>query len=135
MSRKIKKLGKVHDKVIKQILEEKQELINLLRDFMGVELKKEDVENFNIEYREKITFKTKLLDVVYKIKTEESFIVIEHQSTVDYKMGERMTENETALIGSREQQMENNKNRKAPVIYPIVLSTAKKIWDAPLTIM
>ena len=135
MSRKIKKIGKVHDKVIKQILEEKQELINLLRDFMGVELKKEDIENFNIEYREKISFKTKLLDVVYKIKTEESFIVIEHQSTVDYKMGERMTENETALIGSREQQMENNKNRKAPVIYPIVLSTAKKIWDAPLTIV
>ena len=56
MSRKIKKLGKVHDKVIKQILEAKQELINLLRDFMRVELKKEDVENFNIEYREKITF-------------------------------------------------------------------------------
>ena len=135
MSRKIKKIGKVHDKVIKQILEEKQELINLLRDFMGVELKKEDIENFNIEYREKISFKTKLLDVVYKIKTEESFIVIEHQSTVDYKIGERMTENETALIGSREQQMENNKNRKAPVIYPIVLSTAKKIWDAPLTIV
>ena len=53
MSRKIKKLGKVHDKVIKQILEAKQELINLLRDFMGIKLEKKDIENFNLEYREK----------------------------------------------------------------------------------
>lgn len=135
MSKKVNKIGKVHDKIIKQILEAKQELINLLRDFMGIKLKKKDIENFNLEYREKITFKTKLLDVVYKIKSEESFIVIEHQSTIDYTMGERMTENETALINSREEQMENNKNRKAAVIYPIVLSTAKKIWDAPLTIV
>ena len=134
MSKKAKRINKAHDKVIKQILEAKQELINLLKDFMGVKLERENIENFNIEYREKITFKTKLLDIVYKIKAEESFIVIEHQSTVDYKMGERMTENETALISSREEQMENNKNRKAAVIYPIVLSTAKRKWDAPLTI-
>ena len=53
MSKKVNKIGKVHDKIIKQILEAKQELINLLRDFMGIKLEKKDIENFNLEYREK----------------------------------------------------------------------------------
>ena len=60
---------------------------------------------------------------------------VEHQSTVDYKMGERINEHMAAIISSREELMVNNKDRKAPTIYPIVLSTARKIWDAPQTIM
>ena len=75
------------------------------------------------------------MDVIYKIKKEESFITVEHQSTVDYKMGERINEHAVAIIGSREEQMENNKNRKAPIIYPIVLSTARRPWDATRTII
>ena len=126
---------KAHDSVIKEILIAKQELIFLMRDFMKINLSKKDIENFNGEYRLKRGLKTRLLDVIYKIKKEESFITVEHQSTVDYKMGERINEHATAIIGSREEQMENNKNRKAPIIYPIVLSTARRPWDAARTII
>ena len=130
-----KRYYKAHDSVIKEILIAKQELIFLMRDFMKINLNKKDIENFNGEYRLKRGLKTRLLDVIYKIKKEESFITIEHQSTVDYKMGERINEHAVAIIGSREEQMENNKSRKAPVIYPIVLSTARRPWDAAITII
>ena len=130
-----KRYYKAHDSVIKEILIAKQELIFLMRDFMKINLNKKDIENFNGEYRLKRGLKTRLLDVIYKIKKEESFITIEHQSTVDYKMGERINEHAVAIIGSREEQMENNKNRKAPIIYPIVLSTARRPWDAARTII
>ena len=130
-----KRYYKAHDSVIKEILIAKQELIFLMRDFMKINLNKKDIENFNGEYRLKTNLKTRLLDVIYKIKKEESFITVKHQSTVDYKMGERINEHAVAIIGSREEQMENNKNRKAPIIYPIVLSTSRRIWDAPLTII
>ena len=130
-----KRYYKAHDSVIKEILIAKQELIFLMRDFMGINLSKKDIENFNGEYRLKRDLRTRLLDVIYKIKKEESFITIEHQSTVDYKMGERINEHAVAIIGSREEQMENNKSRKAPVIYPIVLSTARRPWDAAITII
>ena len=130
-----KRYYKAHDSVIKEILIAKQELIFLMRDFMKINLNKKDIENFNGEYRLKRGLKTRLLDVIYKIKKEESFITVEHQSTVDYKMGERINEHAVAIIGSREEQMENNKNRKAPIIYPIVLSTARRPWDAARTII
>ena len=130
-----KRYYKAHDSVIKEILIAKQELIFLMRDFMKINLNKKDIENFNGEYRLKTNLKTRLLDVIYKIKKEESFITVEHQSTVDYKMGERINEHAVAIIGSREEQMENNKNKKAPIIYPIVLSTARRPWDAARTII
>ena len=130
-----KRYYKAHDSVIKEILIAKQELIFLMRDFMKINLNKKDIENFNGEYRLKRGLKTRLLDVIYKIKKEESFITVEHQSTIDYKMGERINEHAVAIIGSREEQMENSKNRKAPVIYPIVLSTARRPWDAAITII
>ena len=60
---------KVHDSVIKEILIAKQEIIFLMRDFIKINLNKKDIENFNGEYRLKTNFKTKLLDMVYKIKT------------------------------------------------------------------
>ncbi len=130
-----KRYYKAHDSVIKEILIAKQELIFLMRDFMKINLNKKDIENFNGEYRLKTNLKTRLLDVIYKIKKEESFITVKHQSTVDYKMGERINEHAVAIIGSREEQMENNKNRKAPIIYPIVLSTARRPWDVARTII
>lgn len=130
-----KRYYKVHDSIIKEILIAKQELIFLMRDFMNINLNKKDIENFNGEYRLKINLKTRLLDIIYKIDEEEAFITVEHQSTVDYKMGERINEHMAAIISSREELMVNNKNRKAPIIYPIVLSTARKIWDAPQTII
>ena len=130
-----KRYYKAHDSVIKEILIAKQELIFLMRDFMKINLNKKDIENFNGEYRLKRGLKTRLLDVIYKIKKEESFITVEHQSTIDYKMGERINEHAVAIIGSREEQMENSKNRKAPIIYPIVLSTARRPWDAAITII
>ena len=64
-----KRYYKAHDSVIKEILIAKQELIFLMRDFMKINLSKKDIENFNGEYRLKRGLKTRLLDVIYKIKT------------------------------------------------------------------
>ena len=88
----------------------------------------------NKEYRTSFGLKTRYIDVLYKIKGEETYIILEHQSTVDYAMSERIGEYCLAVVGSRRRYMLRSKNRIAPLVYPIVLSTAKKPWDATRTI-
>ena len=49
-------------------------------------------------------------------------------------MSERMGDYCLVVVGSRRKYMVRSKNRIAPLVYPIVLSTAKKPWDATRTI-
>lgn len=127
--------NKIHDSIIKEMLDNKEEFIDFMQCFYNIKIDKEKLELQNKEYRTRLGLKTKYIDILYKIKNEETFIIIEHQSAVDYTMSERMGEYCLAVVGSRRKYMLRSKNRIAPVVYPIVLSTAKKDWDAPRTII
>ena len=122
-----------HDKIFKDILDNKKELINFMEQYIGFQkdkiLKEENIEKYNRKF---ITsdFKTKESDIIYKIKDENIFILIEHQSTIDYKMPERIVEYCLELIRS----VKTKSDKNYPLICPIVLYTGKKKWDAPLTI-
>ena len=129
-----KKNNKIHDSIIKEMLDDKEEFIDFMKCFYNIKIDKEKLELQNKEYRTRLGLKTKYIDILYKIKNEETFIILEHQSVVDYIMSERMGEYCLAVVGSRRKYMLRSKNRIAPVVYPIVLSTAKKQWDAPRTI-
>ena len=91
-------------------------------------MKCEEIEEKNIErYNRKFVtnnFKTKESDIIYKIKNRNVFILIEHQSTIDYRMPERVTEYCIELIKSIIKKDSKN----------IVLYTGNKKWNAPLTI-
>ena len=122
-----------HDKIFKDILDNKKEFINFMEQYVnfpkGSILKEENIEKYNRKFIT-FNFKTKESDIIYKIKDKNIFILIEHQSTIDYQMPERIVEYCLELIRSA-----RAKNYTSyPLICPIVLYTGNKKWDAPLTI-
>ena len=122
-----------HDKIFKDILDNKKEFINFMEQYVnfpkGSILKEENIEKYNRKFIT-LNFKTKESDIIYKIKDKNIFILIEHQSTIDYQMPERIVEYCLELIRSA-----RAKNYTSyPLICPIVLYTGNKKWDAPLTI-
>ena len=131
----LKKGIKIHDVVSKELLEYEEELIDYMRNFLGYHFKKGDLQLINKEYRLKESLITKYIDILCQIKGKEAFIIIEHQSTIDYKMSERISEECLAIVQSRDKYMKRSKNRKVPVILPIVLCTANKEWDATTTLI
>lgn len=124
----------IHDRVIKETLEYTEEFKDYIKDFLDMEIELDDLEVQNKEYRISRNLSTRYIDILYKIKGEEAYILLEHQSTIDYRMAERITEDCLAIVESRNKYMKRSKNRKVPVILPIVLCTANKKWDAPTTI-
>ena len=128
---KTKKKGKVHEGIIKEVLDIKTELADFVREFMGFKITANDIELYNREYRTSLGLNTKYMDLFFRIKGEETYILIEHQSTVDYSMPERMPDYCTTAIMSIEGNTRRNKNKIVPLIYPCVLNTSNKKWDAP----
>lgn len=126
------KTHQYHDKIFKEILDNKQEIIYFMRHYLMCDVvKKDNIEKYNRKFVTK-SLKSKESDIIYKIKDENVFILIEHQSTIDYKMPERITEYCIELI--RNVIRGKSKNTIYPLIYPIVLYTGHKKWDVPLTI-
>ena len=126
------KTHQYHDKLFKEILDNKKELSNFMKKYLKCEeIKEETIEKYNGRFVTK-NFKSKESDIIYKIKNRNVFIMIEHQSRIDYRMPERITEYCIELI--RSVIKGRNKNTTYPLIYPIVLYTGNKKWDAPLTI-
>lgn len=124
-----------HDKIFKELLDNKEEFINFIKRFTQyktVELEQDKIEKYNRKFITS-SFTTKESDIIYKIKARNIFIIIEHQSTIDYKMPERITQYCVELIRSIKKE---NKTKQSlyPLICPIVLYTGNKRWDAPLSL-
>ena len=120
------------DKIYKIFLDDKTELMHFMKNFFGYSIKEKDVEKYNRKFITELGFKVRESDIIYKIKNKEIFILIEIQSTVNYRMPERMTEYCVYIINSRPNKQ--SKFRKAPIVFPVVLSVANKKWDASLTV-
>ena len=135
--RKIRKSerNKVHDSLVKEILNKPKELKSFMKDFFNLDIEENDIENYNREFRTKLKLRTRIMDLLYKIKGNGAYILIEHQSTIDYKASKRIGEYCLLVIENDEDYINKRKNAKAPVIYPIVLSTSKNPWDTPITII
>ena len=130
------KTHQYHDKIFKKILDDKNEFTNFINNYLEFEesqekIKADEIEKYNRNF---ITegFKVKEADIIYKIKEREVFIIVEHQSTIDYKMAERMTKYCLEII--RSIHKEKSVKPIYPLICPIVLYTGDKKWNAPTTI-
>ena len=127
-----KKTHQYHDKIFKEILDDKSEFVRFIKKYVEeIKIKEEEIEKYNRKFI-KGNFKVRESDIIYKVKNKEIFIIIEHQSKIDYKMPERITEYCLELIRSRGYK---GKFDAAPIICPIVLYTGKKKWDASRTIV
>ncbi len=119
------------DKIFKEILSNKKEVINFLKKYFKDEifekLTENDIEKYNKEF---ITsrFEKQEADIVYQIPKENLYIIIEHQSKVDYNMPERMTK---YCIELRRDIRKSSKKWIEPDICPIVLYTGHRKWNVP----
>lgn len=72
---------KKHDKIFKEILQNSKEMAQFINNFTKHKVKAEELENYTENYITK-DFKYKQADIVYKIKGEEIYFLVEHQTKV-----------------------------------------------------
>ena len=120
-----------HDKIFRKILDNKQEAANFINKTLNLKkkIKPEQLEKYNCSFiTEKL--QNRESDVIYKIKDKKIFILIEHQTKIDYKMPYRILEYEYELIRSENDYKGlGTKNYKIPAVIAIVLYTGKQKWN------
>ena len=119
-----------HDKIFKNILQDKKELASFFKKYMGHEVEPENIELCNTNH---ITsdYKYSDSDIICKIKGKETYYLIEQQTRVDYSMPYRMLTYSVEII--REAVRGKNTNSKDfayPEVIPIVLYTGNNRWTA-----
>lgn len=121
---------KKHDKIFRDILQDKKEMAKFIGDFIKKEIIPEELENYNANYITK-EFKYQQVDVIYKIKGKAIYYLVEHQTKVDYSMAYRMLNYCMEII--RNIVKNSNINRATynyPKIIPIVIYTGDRKWTA-----
>ena len=92
-------INQKHDKMFKEMLSDKKSTVDFINSFLHLNLVEDDIEKYEKEFRTS-EFSNVEADVVYKIKNKNVFILIEHQSSVDYKMSYRIMRYKYAIIES-----------------------------------
>ena len=122
-----------HDKVFRKILSDKIEVAKFLNEQLKINLKPEDIEQYNSSYINTL-MQNEEADVVYKLKSKNEFFLIEHQSKVDYRMPFRILRYEMAIVESAIDEKEcKKKNYLYPRVNAIVLYTGKQKWNVAKT--
>ena len=101
-----------------------------ISDEEDIASKIEELEQCDNRYITKAYY-NKETDILYKIKNRPVFILIEHQSSVDYAMPERIIEYLVEILRKYniERQKTKNKTSIIQTIIPIVLYTGNKKWN------
>ncbi|MBQ2835599.1 MAG: Rpn family recombination-promoting nuclease/putative transposase [Clostridia bacterium] len=126
-----KKTGdKKHDKIFKEILQNPKEMAQFINNFTKHKVNVDELENYTENYITK-DFKYKQADIVYKIKGQEIYFLVEHQTKVDYSMPYRILNYCVEIIRRVvEEQQINNSTYRYPKVVPIVLYTGEIKWKA-----
>lgn len=121
---------KKHDKIFKDILQNKEEIAQFINKFANYEVNVEELEIYNPNYiTEKFEYKN--ADIVYKLKDKQLYFLIEHQTKVDYSMAYRIFNYCLEIMRSVVQDKEINRiTYRYPRILPIVLYTGNQKWSS-----
>ena len=133
-----KHVNDVHDKTYRKLLENKKNAVRVINDFLKPpnRVQENEIEKYNSSYISD-ELKNSEADVVYKMKNEDVFFLIEHQTKIDYSMAYRILKYELSIIDSCLSEPKvryKNKGYIYPLIIPIVLYTGTKKWDAKLNL-
>ena len=119
-----------HDKVFRTILDNKKEAISFINKVLNLKLTEKDIEKYKENYVTENLI-NKETDIVYKIKNRKVFILIEHQTRIDYSMPYRIMEYQYEITRSAiDVNKLKQKGYKIPQVIPIVLYTGRKKWNA-----
>ena len=112
------------------MLDNKSDTVKFINKVLKTKLKEDDIEKYNSSFVNKI-FQNQEADIVYKIKNKNIFFLIEQQTKIDYSMPYRILEYQLEIIKSAiDIEKLKNKSYKIPQVYPIVLYTGKRKWNA-----
>lgn len=118
-----------HDKVFRILLDNKKDTSKFINKILKLHIKEEEIEKYNSSFVSKL-FQNKEADIVYKLKQQNIFFLIEHQTKIDYSMPYRILDYEMQIIKSAiDIKQIKNKSYKMPLIIPIVLYTGKQKWN------
>ena len=121
-------INQKHDKMFKEMLSDKKSTVEFINSFLHLNLVENDIEKYEKEFRTP-EFSNVEADVVYKVKDKNVFILIEHQSSVDYKMSYRIMRYKYAIIESAiDKKRLKEQSYRIPMVIPIVLYTGKRKW-------
>ena len=128
------KINNPHDKIFKEILDIKEEVVRFINKNLNIEntkyeLQEEDLEKYNRNF---ITnqFENMESDIIYKKKDEDIFFLIEHQSKIDYSMPYRILKYNISIMESAiDKKKIKTKEYKIPAIYTFVLYTGQRKWN------
>lgn len=114
-----------HDKSFKFILANQDEMSKFLSQFLGFKVELEKLEEQkNTFVNDK--FQKSESDVIYKIKDTEIYFLIEHQSSVDKNMPERILKYSLEI---RDSVQKNRKEKVKSLVVPIVVYTGARKWS------
>ncbi len=120
-----------HDKMFRIALSNKKDAYKFIKSIIN--FKSEITENDLKLYKTNFVtsqFKNREADVIYKIKDKNIFILIEHQTKVDYSMPYRILEYQFEIMRNNVQHRKlNKKDAIYPAIIPIVLYAGKEKWN------
>ena len=122
--------NKPHDKLIKDILKDKNEIVNLVNKFLkpNEQILEKNIEKYTNSYITR-RYKSKEADIVYKMKDIDIYFLIEHQSTVDYNMPYRILNYCIDIIQEWKREQKGKKIYRYPIVVPIVVYTGKTKWS------
>ena len=120
-----------HDKMFRIALSNKKDACKFIKSIINfkTELTENDLKLYKTNF---VTsqFKNREADVIYKIKDKNIFILIEHQTKVDYSMPYRILEYQFEIMRNNVQHGKlNKKDTIYPAIIPIVLYAGKEKWN------
>ena len=123
---------KIHDKLVKSILKDENELIKFINQFINNDIKinSDDLIKFTNSYITK-KYKAKESDLVYMLKKQEIFFLIERQSNIDSTMPYRMLNYCIDIINEWCQSKKLKKVKRYPIVVPIVIYTGDRKWIVP----
>ena len=120
-----------HDKLFKVIFNDRSEAAKFINNVLKIKYKiePEKLEFYNKEFVTTMFEKIES-DIVYKIAEKNTYIIIEHQSTVDRAMPYRIYQYTGELLRNViEKEKIKNINYKQPRVISIVLYTGDKKWN------
>ncbi len=127
-----------HDKTYRNVLSDLDEAVEIINEALKLKgnnkIKEEEIERYNNSF---ITnqYKNRQADIVYKLKTNNTFFLIEHQSKQDYSMPFRLQEYKLEIAKSAINIKKlKTKGYDIPVVIPIVVYTGSNQWKASLNL-
>ena len=127
-----KKEKNKHDKLTKIILKNEKEMAQFINQFLepNRKINSNNLEKYKKSYINK-KYKNKEADLVYKLKSDDVFFLIEHQSKLDYSMPYRILNYCIDIMQEWSRNKRNEINILYPIIVPIIIYTGERVWKIP----